>query len=61
MANYLIIDNDTVINVIVADTIEIATEVTGKEAIESFGPTPWIDWKRVDGVWIEPTVEGTND
>lgn len=54
MKNYLVIENDKVINVIVADSAEIAAEVSGKEVQESTGATPWIGWTRLDGTWIEP-------
>ena len=54
MANYLVIENDKVINVIVADSAEIAAEVTGKEVIESIGAEPWIDWTRSGDTWIKP-------
>lgn len=53
MANYAIIENDTVTNVIVADSKEIAEEVTGLEAIEVTNE-PWVGWQRVDGEWIDP-------
>ena len=33
MANYAVIDNGTVINTIVADSIEVAEEVTGKTCV----------------------------
>lgn len=54
MADYAIIENDVVTNVIVADSKEIAEEVTGFEAIETNGQ-PWIGWARVDGEFIDPT------
>ena len=53
MANYAIIENDKVINVILAESTEIAAEVTGKEVLETTGE-PWIDWTRTDGVWSRP-------
>jgi hypothetical protein len=56
MANFAIIENDKVINVIVADSIEIAQQVTDREVTETNGE-PWIDWKRVDGVWVNPVQE----
>ena len=61
MTKYAIIENNKVINVIVADSAEIAAEVTNKEVLETTGE-PWIDWTRTDGVWsapVEPTPEGT--
>jgi hypothetical protein len=53
MANFAIIENDVVTNVIVADSKEIAEEVTGAEALETIGQ-PWIGWQRVDGEWVDP-------
>jgi hypothetical protein len=53
MANYAIIEDNKVINVIVADSAEIAAEVTGKEVLETTGQ-PGIDWTRTDGVWLKP-------
>lgn len=58
MANYAIIENDKVLNVIVADSAELAAELTGKEVIEATNGL-WIDWTRTDGVWsapVEPEV-----
>jgi hypothetical protein len=51
--NYAVVENDIVKNVIFADSIEIASEVTGLECIETDGSF-WIGWSRVDGVWIAP-------
>ena len=53
MTNYAIIENHKVINVIVADSAEIAAEVMGKEVLETIGE-PWINWTRTDGVWSRP-------
>lgn len=50
MPDFAIKKQDRIINVIVADTKEIAEEVTGLEAIETTGE-PWIGWKIVDNVW----------
>lgn len=55
--NYAIIENETVINIIVAENEEIAQNVSGLNEIillenESLG----IGWTRVDGVWIDPRV-----
>jgi hypothetical protein len=63
MPNYVIIEDDKVINVIVAESAEVAIEVTGKEVFETTGE-PWINWTRTDGVWsapVEPEPEVTND
>lgn len=53
MANFAVIENETVTNVIVADTIKIAEEVTGLECVETNGK-PWIGSTRVDGEWVAP-------
>ncbi len=54
MSDYLVIHNDEVVNVIVADSAEIAAMVTDLEIIESTSNEPWIGWKRVNGEWINP-------
>ena len=51
--DYAIIKDNRVINVIVADSKEIAEELTSLEAVETTGQ-PWLDWTRVDGQWVEP-------
>lgn len=56
MVNYAIIDNNEIVNVIVADSPEVAQQTTNKEVIETTGQ-PWIGWKRVDGQWINPVTE----
>lgn len=53
MPNYAIHDGSRVINVIVAESAQIAEEATGLQAIETEG-TPWIDWTIIDGVWAPP-------
>ena len=53
MANFAIHDGLTVVNVIVAETAEIAEQVTGMSAFETDGH-PWIGWTFVDGVWTAP-------
>lgn len=56
MPNYAIYDGHLVSNVIVADTQEIAEQVTGLSALEVVDGQPWIDWTLIDGVWIEPVT-----
>lgn len=53
MPNFAIHDDTTVINVIVADSITIAENLTGLKAFETTGQ-PWIDWIYVDGQWLPP-------
>jgi hypothetical protein len=57
MSTFLIIDNNKIVNAILADSIEIAQDVTGLEAMESTGSEPWIDWTRTDGIWSAPVIE----
>jgi hypothetical protein len=53
--NFAIIKDDKIINVILADSKEIAEEVTGLEALETSGE-PWIDWTRSGDTWIKPEI-----
>ena len=53
MANYAISDGSRIINVIVADSKEIAEQATGMTAIETFGE-PWIDWTLEEEGWRPP-------
>lgn len=55
MANFAIIENNVVINVIVAGSKEIAEQVTGLEATETTGE-PWTGWLLVDGEWVNPVA-----
>lgn len=55
MKNFAVIENDYVINVIVADTLILAKKSTGLECVETDG-SPWIGWTRVDGKWVAPVV-----
>lgn len=53
MARYAIYESDVILNVIVADSLEIAEETTGMNAIE-VDREPWIGWTLIDGVWTAP-------
>lgn len=54
MANYAISDGSKIINVIVAESKEVAEQATGMVAIETSGE-PWIDWTlEVEG-WRRPS------
>lgn len=53
MPDFAIHDGTTVQNVIVADSQEIAEEVTGLSAVETEGE-PWIGWTLDGGVWVAP-------
>jgi hypothetical protein len=49
MSNWAILENETIVNIIIADTKEIAEEVTEKEAVESL-ENYVIGDKIIDGV-----------
>ena len=51
--NYATIENNIVTNVIIAESLEIAEEVTGKECVECDGSF-WIGWTRNGQEWINP-------
>lgn len=55
MNNYAIIDNKKIINVVVAESKEMAEQITGKEVIETTG-APWIDWILLNDVWTAPDL-----
>jgi hypothetical protein len=55
MSNYAIKDGSVIVNVIVAETKEIAESVTNLEAIEVTEELPiGIGWTLVDGEWQIP-------
>jgi hypothetical protein len=62
MANYAIVKNEEVINVIVAKDAKTALKYGGgSEVLETTG-TPWIGWIRVNDEWVEPTsIEELSD
>lgn len=53
MAQYAIHNGIVIVNVIVADSQEIAEEATGLQAFETSGE-PWIGWILQDGDWVSP-------
>jgi hypothetical protein len=60
MANYAVVQNDKVTNVIVADSKEIAEQVTGLTCVEYTDENPAsIGWTYADGVFTAPVVEET--
>lgn len=58
MPNYAVVQNDEIINVIVAENLAIAEQVTECECFEvEIEPgNPSIGWKRVDEEWIDPNI-----
>jgi hypothetical protein len=58
MANYAVIQNNIVVNVIVADTKEIAEEATGLTCVEYTSENPaGIGWTYNGENFIAPVVE----
>lgn len=53
MPTFAVHDGTTVLNVIVADSQEIAEDVTGLQAVETEG-APWSGWMLIDGQWVAP-------
>ena len=53
--NYAVMNGDLVVNVIVADTLTIAKQVTGAECVECDGSF-WIGWTRSGKDWIAPVA-----
>lgn len=59
MATYAIVENNLVTNVIIADTVEIAEQVTGKTCIEYNESNPaGIGWTYDGKKFIAPQPEG---
>lgn len=54
MANFAVIENDKVTNVIVADSKEIAETVTGKTCLDITDTYVGIGWNYVGGEFIAP-------
>jgi hypothetical protein len=58
MANFAVIENNTVVNVIVADTLEIAELVTQKQCVEYTDKNrAGIGWTYENGKFIAPIIE----
>ena len=53
MPNYAIHDGSTILNILVADSVEIAEEITGFNAFETSGQ-PSIGWIFVNDEWLPP-------
>jgi hypothetical protein len=56
MNNYAVYDSNIncVINVVVAESAEVAAEVCGKQAIPTDG-VPWINWWLFGDTWCPPS------
>lgn len=53
MPNFAIYEDSIILNVIIADSKEIAEEITGLNAIETEG-SPWISWTLEEEGWRSP-------
>jgi hypothetical protein len=51
--NYATFSSGYVTNVIVADSAEIAEELTGGQVMETTG-APWTGWRLEEGKWVAP-------
>jgi hypothetical protein len=75
MPNYAVHDGTTVLNVIVAESMEIAEGATNLTAVETTGvpwigwtlygeewrpPQPYPSWEWADGAWTAPTPQPTD-
>lgn len=56
MSNFAIYQDNVIVNVIVADSKEIAEQITGMSAIETNG-SPWIGWTKQGDTWVAPVIE----
>lgn len=52
--NCAIIENDTVVNVIVVESLELALKIFGGEIVECTENGPFMNWTRLDDVWSPP-------
>jgi hypothetical protein len=55
MADYAIVQDGMVVNVIVAESEQIAVEVTGMDVIESVNGVPGVAWVLHDDGWRPPS------
>jgi hypothetical protein len=59
MANFAVIENNKIINLILADNLETAESITGKTCIvySQEEILPIVGWDCIDGVIIKPTPQ----
>jgi len=57
LINCAIIEDNTVVNVIVVESLEKAIEIFGGEIITITDSGPHMGWTRVDGIWTNPPTE----
>ena len=61
MANFAIVNSNTITNVIVAENKEIALQIVkADDAIETTG-IPWIGWVFIEDEWIDPNAKEFSD
>lgn len=56
LINCAIIENDTVVNVIVVESLERAIEIFGGEILDASDGKLAMGFVRVDGTWIDPNA-----
>jgi hypothetical protein len=56
-----IIEDNTVVNVVVVESLEKATELFGENVITITNSGPHIGWTRVDGVWVDPNAPAAEE
>jgi hypothetical protein len=56
MVNYGVIENDVIVNIIVAENKEIAETVTGKPCVELPSLNVGIGWAYKSGVFTAPSA-----
>lgn len=54
MANFALVDGDTVVNVIVAESKTDADALSGMAAVAIKNGKPGVGWYKVGGVWRSP-------
>lgn len=54
MPNFLVHDETTIVNAIVADSLEVAQSVTGLMAFLAEDGGPWIGWTLYGNEWRPP-------
>jgi hypothetical protein len=61
VANFAIVNSNTITNVIVAENKEIALQIVkADDAIETTG-IPWIGWVFIEDKWIDPNAKEFSD
>lgn len=57
LINCAIIEDNTVVNVVVVESLEKAIELFGENVITVTDAGPHMGWTRVDGIWTNAVAE----